>query len=93
MKPFWVITYDIPHHKRRRKVASILEGHGRRAQYSVFECDLDSEQIKSLEKRLRDAIDETEDDIRFYPLNQADLKRVRLLGKANIEREKSFYLV
>jgi CRISPR-associated protein Cas2 len=31
---FWIVSYDIPNDKRRSKVAKILEGHGRRAQYS-----------------------------------------------------------
>ena len=34
----WVIAYDSPSNKRRRKLAKLLEGYGVRMQWSVFEC-------------------------------------------------------
>jgi CRISPR-associated protein Cas2 len=78
---FWIICYDTPSDKRRREIVKIMESYGQRAQYSVFECDItDREQI-TLEGKLGKVVDEDEDDIRFYPLNQADIKRVRTLGK------------
>ncbi len=78
---FWIICYDTPSDKRRRKIVKIMESYGQRAQYSVFECDItDREQI-TLEGKLSKVVGEDEDDIRFYPLNQADIKRVRTLGK------------
>jgi CRISPR-associated endonuclease Cas2 len=62
-------------------------------QYSVFECDISDEQRQKLENLLKKAIHPVEDDIRFYPLNAADIRRVRLLGKAKLERERGYYLV
>lgn len=90
---FWVVSYDIADDKRRRKVSDLLEGYGRRAQYSVFECEIDDDQRDTLERRLKKIIDEGEDDVRFYPMNRADLKRVRLLGRATLERARGYYLV
>lgn len=90
---FWVISYDIPNDKRRTKVSKILEGYGRRAQYSVFECDLDETKTMQLELRLLKEIDPQEDDIRFYPLNRADLKNVKLFGKAELKQKQDYYLV
>lgn len=90
---FWVVCYDIADDRRRREVVKVLEGFGRRAQKSVFECELEDEQRERLETRLRRAIEETEDDVRFYPMNRADLKRVRLLGRAELQRPKPYYLV
>lgn len=81
----WVVAYDIPDDKRRRKVQKILEGFGRSVQYSVFECDLNPDKLARLERRLRLVIADGEDNIRLYPLNKADLKRVRLLGCATLE--------
>lgn len=89
---YWIISYDVVDDRRRRKVARILEGHGRRAQYSVFECELSPDKITRLERLLKSEIDPAEDDIRFYPLNRADLKRVRLLGRAELNREKPYYI-
>jgi CRISPR-associated protein Cas2 len=91
---FWVVSYDIVDDRRRGRVSKVLEGYGRRVQYSVFECDLDDdEKRKTLEKRLLREINDKEDDIRFYPLDQGGLKRVRLLGKARLERKRGYYLV
>lgn len=89
----WVVSYDIPNDKRRRKVAKVLEGYGRRAQYSVFECDIDETKRARLEVMLLREIDPTEDDIRFYPMNRADLERVVLLGKAELYRALGWYFV
>jgi len=90
---FWIVSYDIPNDKRRSKVAKILEGYGRRAQYSVFECEINDEQREKLERALKREIDAEEDDIRFYPTNRADLKRVRLLGRAELYRARGWYMV
>lgn len=90
---FWIVSYDIPNDKRRGKVAKILEGYGRRAQYSVFECEISDEQREKLEQALKREIDAEEDDIRFYPMNRADLKRVRLLGRAELYRARGWYLI
>ncbi len=90
---FWIVSYDIPNNKRRTKVAKILEGYGRRAQYSVFECEIDSEKCDKLEQRLQREIDPQEDDIRFYPMNRADIKRVRMLGRAELNRARSHHII
>ena len=49
---FIVISYDIEDDKLRTKLAKVLEGHGERVQYSVFECHLDEKQLRALEKRI-----------------------------------------
>lgn len=90
---FWVICYDIPDDKRRRKIQKILEGYGRRVQYSVFECEISNAKLERLHKQLRRVINEQEDDIRFYPLNQADLKLIGLMGRAVLERTRSVYII
>lgn len=88
----WVICYDIANDKRRNKVSKLLEGYGRRAQFSVFECDLDEQKCNTLEKRLKREIDPAEDDVRFYPLNAADVGRVRIFGRAELYEKKGFYI-
>ncbi|HRF99447.1 MAG TPA: CRISPR-associated endonuclease Cas2, partial [Aggregatilineales bacterium] len=85
---FWVVSYDIANDQRRRKVSKLLEGYGRRAQFSVFECELSADKLRQLEERLCKLIDVTEDDVRFYPINKADLKRVILVGKGELHRER-----
>jgi len=90
---YWVVSYDIPDNKRRTKVAKLLEGYGQRTQYSVFECDINNDQRDTLEERLTRLIEPQEDDIRFYPLNEADVKRVRILGLGQLHRSRSYYVI
>lgn len=40
LEQLWVVAYDSPNNKRRRKLAKLLEGYGERLQWSVFECRL-----------------------------------------------------
>lgn len=76
-----VISYDISSDRRRRKVATILEGYGFRVQYSVFECDLDGRQLAELRKRLRPLVSKKAgESVRFYALCAECQKRITVLG-------------
>jgi CRISPR-associated protein Cas2 len=76
----YVIAYDIPEDKRRKKVADLLEGYGQRVQYSVFECQLNTQKYQNLQRRLRKIIKLEEDNIRFYPLSRHTLSPVETWG-------------
>jgi CRISPR-associated protein Cas2 len=90
---FWIVSYDIVDDKRRHKVAQILESYGVRAQYSVFECEITDRQQMTLQGKLRRVIDEGEDDIRFYPINAAEIHRIKLLGKAFLNRKDDHIII
>lgn len=77
---FYVIAYDIPSDKRRKKVHNLLSGYCTWSQYSLFEGYLTEKQELALEARLRKIIDEDEDSLRFYPLCAADVDNVITLG-------------
>jgi CRISPR-associated protein Cas2 len=77
---FYVVTYDIPSNRRRKQVADLLEGYGRRVQYSVFECVLSAKQYVELQARLRSRLKLEEDSVRFYPLSQHTLAKVEAWG-------------
>jgi CRISPR-associated protein Cas2 len=74
----YIITYDIPCDKRRKKVSSLLEGYGQRVQYSVFECILVPSKFQELCKRLKKRVKMTEDSVRFYPLSKHTLSQVEI---------------
>jgi CRISPR-associated protein Cas2 len=90
---FWVVCYDIADDRRRSKVMKTLEGFGRHVQESVFECELDEARLLRLEGLLHRLIHEQEDNVRFYPLNEADLKKVRLLGNSVLKRTERTVIV
>ncbi|MCM1983022.1 CRISPR-associated endonuclease Cas2 [Lyngbya confervoides] len=76
----YVITYDIPCDRRRKKVSDLLEGYGQRAQYSVFECILSERKYTELQSRLRKRVNLAEDSVRFYPLSKHTLGGVDVWG-------------
>ncbi len=80
----YIITYDIPSDKRRKKVSDLLEGYGRRVQYSVFECRLEQQQYQDLKRRLQPRLHLQEDHIRFYPLTDHTLPKVETWGGPEI---------
>jgi len=88
-----VVTYDIADDKRRTKIMKTLAGYGQRVQYSVFECELRPADLAKLKQRLAALIVEAEDDIRFYALCDACVKKITALGKAQIHRHVSFLIV
>lgn len=90
---FWIISYDIVNDKRRRRVMKALDSVGHRVQYSVFECDLNETRLHRLEGILIREIDPKTDSVRFYPLNEGDIPKIRLLGVATLERDQPYYIV
>lgn len=76
----YIIVYDIPCDQRRKKIADLLEGYGKRVQYSVFECILDQNKYQELKKRLRKQVNFTEDSLRFYPLSRHTFNQIETWG-------------
>ncbi len=77
---FYVVAYDIPNDKRRKKVSDLLEGYGKRVQYSVFECVLTQAKYDELRSKLRKRVKLSEDSVRFYPLSRQMLSQVETWG-------------
>lgn len=81
-----VVTYDIDTttpegEKRLRKVAKACEAYGVRVQASVFEVLLDPAQLVHLQCRLKEAINEKTDSVRFYRLGSNWKPRIDCIGK------------
>jgi CRISPR-associated protein Cas2 len=77
----WVIAYDSPSDKRRRKLAKLLEGYGLRVQWSVFECELRDYQLRRLRLRLERLIECEQDSVRFWPVPQRNGSQTLHLGR------------
>jgi CRISPR-associated protein Cas2 len=88
----YVISYDIPNNKRRRKVAELLEGYGQRVQYSVFECDLSEKQYETLKARLRKRINH-EDSLRFYPISAYSVQRIEVWNGCDIFSAPTSFII
>ena len=83
-----VATTDSAGARRLRKVAKICTNHGQRVQFSVFECLLDPAQWVAMRQKLMNAIDESEDSLRFYFLGANWRRKVEHIGaKPAIDQE------
>ena len=92
-----MISYDISETRIRNKVSKILEGFGRRIQYSVFECNLEEKVFNRLYKQLLEqTIDSDSDSIRIYRLCKKCIEEsvtiVTIRGH-NIRKESNVIIV
>ena len=88
----YLIAYDISSDKRRTKVHKLLCGFGQWTQYSLFECFLNEKEYILLQHRLRAILNETEDNVRFYPLCRSCQQSVETVGSTPPE-ENTVYLL
>lgn len=80
----YVVVYNIPCDKRRKKLSNILEGYGRRVQYSVFECVLTASKFDELRCRLKKRVKLPENSVRFYPVSKHTLANVETWGGVSV---------
>lgn len=67
-KTFWVIAYDITDDLRRSRIVKVMERHGTRVNYSVFECLLTDVQLRKLQEKIAGLMHPSEDCVIYYPL-------------------------
>ncbi len=77
----FVVAYDIPDDRRRRKVGEALEAFGKRVNYSVFEIQVKSKsQLNKLEDELLKLLKPKDDSLRFYNLCRNCIEKSWSLG-------------
>jgi CRISPR-associated protein Cas2 len=77
-----VIAYDIVDDRRRDAVSTLLTDHGRRVNYSVFECELEGEEFEGLRVQLSRLINAREDRIVLYRLCENCRPRKSAMGRS-----------
>lgn len=88
----YVVAYDIPSDKRRKKIHKILLGHGKWTQYSLFECFLTRKDLILLQAKLEKHLIATEDSVRFYPLCANCVRKVETIGGLPPSEEEVFII-
>ncbi len=81
----FLVTYDVatttPEGRRRlRKIATACKNYGQRVQNSVFECVVGPAQWVLLREALLGIVDQTEDSLRIYPLDEQVRKKMEHFG-------------
>ncbi|MBE9101693.1 CRISPR-associated endonuclease Cas2 [Vacuolonema iberomarrocanum] len=87
-----LVVYDIPDDKRRTKLATFLEGYGRRVQYSVFECFMDFSKMQQLYDALKRRVKPEEDNVRLYWITKDSFERALSIGSPLPEAPPNFYI-
>lgn len=82
---FVLVTYDVATSseggkRRLRRVAKACLNYGQRVQNSVFECVIDPKDFEKLKAIILSIIDQNEDSIRFYHLNNSLVDKVDHYG-------------
>ena len=80
-----LITYDVntadaAGRQRLRQVAKQCVNYGQRVQNSVFECQLDSTQLREVAAKLEKLIDKEKDSLRFYNLGSSYENKIKHIG-------------
>jgi len=88
-----VVSYDITCDRRRRKVAKLLSGYGRRQQYSVFECDISEKRYREMVTGLTAIIDGDEDSVRIYRQCAMCRGAIEILGQGEPFKEQLYQVI
>lgn len=78
----WLVCYDIRHPRRLQKVHRCCRRWGMPLQRSVFACALKGRDLDAMIEELRSLMDEGEDDIRIYPIE--DLANAIIQGTTRL---------
>lgn len=91
MRQFILVSYDIPEDRRRTRVMKTLKDFGAHVQYSVFECQLEDNELQTLHRKLRKLV-KPGDSIRFYFIGKDDVRRIEVLGGGQVTVDQNIFL-
>ncbi|MBP6965544.1 MAG: CRISPR-associated endonuclease Cas2 [Armatimonadetes bacterium] len=90
---FVLVSYDIKSTKLRTRIAKIMESHGDRVQFSVFECNMEQPEMDRMMKRLGKQELDKGDSVRVYRIC-ADCKgRITILGAGEVSEDPDLVIV
>ncbi|MDQ7031615.1 MAG: CRISPR-associated endonuclease Cas2 [Desulfonauticus sp.] len=87
-----IVTYDISDPKRLYRVHNLLKDYGVPVQYSVFECDLNQEQIEEMLLNLKQEMDFDNDALLIYPVCEMCRRKVHICGQGEIWIDKDWWI-
>jgi CRISPR-associated protein Cas2 len=88
-----VIAYDIGDDGRRYRVSGLLLHYGVRIQRSVFECELQGDDLEHILNRTEGLIDQTWDVVHAFPLCERCEQGRRTLGASRADLGERYYIV
>jgi CRISPR-associated protein Cas2 len=88
-----LVVYDIADDKRRDRLATFLEGYGRRVQESVFECFISLQEMSALHSKVHRQVKPTEDNVRFYWIPADAIPRTLTVGSEPPQPPPTPYII
>jgi CRISPR-associated protein Cas2 len=88
-----VVAYDVPDDRRRLKLANALKDFGERVQFSVFECNVDAQELEHLRRRLLKLMDLEEDSLRIYGVCAECKGRIEIHGLGRVTEDPEVYIL
>ncbi len=91
MRQTYIVSYDISHPKRLRKVFKVLRGYGDHLQLSVFQCELNPRELVELRGRLSEIIHNGEDQVMFVdvgPVEGRGSTSISAIGRPYLDPER-----
>lgn len=64
----YLLTYDIRHPRRLRRVHGVAKDYGEPLQYSVFVCDLTRMELVAMKAKLVEEMNQQEDSVGIFDL-------------------------
>lgn len=90
---FYSICYDIRDDRRRLHAVKVLKDFAERVQFSVFEANLEPDQLERMKERLTKVLDAEEDGLRIYPLCSACASRIVILGRGVVTQDPDVIVI
>lgn len=76
----YIISYDIQKDRSRTKISDMLLDYAERVQFSVFEADLTTADVKEILFKAAKYV-EKQDSLRIYPVCENCVRSIRSLGR------------
>jgi len=90
---FYIVCYDTPSDKRRRKLHKLLKNYAVAVQESVFETFLEGPRFDELVRRVEKVIDPTIDSVRIYGMTREAQRRMKVYGMPGLLEDPDHFVV
>ncbi|HNV72296.1 MAG TPA: CRISPR-associated endonuclease Cas2 [Candidatus Ozemobacteraceae bacterium] len=90
---FYIICYDTPSNKRRRKLHAYLKNYAVAVQKSVFETFLDGPTFDRFLSKLEKFIDPAVDSVRIYGMTREAQKEMKVYGFPGLLEDPDHFFI
>ncbi len=90
---FVLVSYDVVDDRRRNRIAKVLERFGDRVQMSVFECNVEIDEMERMRAALTKHINADKDSVRIYRLCLTCKSKIEIMGYGTVSEDPDVIVV